>query len=205
MTFTFEDGKWVDGKFETINVAAGIGTTLRVYQDYVRVMSDVWDTTTFATFWNEDKQCVETRSWVKDSKVDATPEAKAKARQWFFDRAFERFEREATEKVQEIVKGARVKVTRGRRDKGVEGIVAVMIQRPYTYGYKSVMATKLGVATSDEMVEVAGRNGKVYKNYKDVTWVWARNCDLVEVPAVDLEEVKRRAENAAEDEMRKFA
>ena len=72
------------------------------------------------------------------------------------------------------------------------------MQKPYQTGYRANLELKLGIATSDVKVKVAAANGKIYDNYRDMVWVWARNCDLVEVPEINLEEVKERAANATE-------
>jgi hypothetical protein len=66
------------------------------------------------------------------------------------------------------------------------------------------MATKVGIATSDEKVQVAASNGRVYENYKDVTWAWAMNCELVEVPEIDLQSAKERARDKAKYEYQRI-
>ena len=76
------------------------------------------------------------------------------------------------------------------------------ITRPYGMGYRAPLRDKLGIATSDEKIKVAAKNGKVYENYKDVVWVWAQNCELLSVPEVDLSQVKERAENATESRLK---
>jgi hypothetical protein len=69
-------------------------------------------------------------------------------------------------------------------------------------GYRSTVEDKLGIATSEVKIKVPAANGRVYDNYRDVVWVWARNCELVEVPEIDLESVKERARNAAQYEVK---
>jgi hypothetical protein len=69
-------------------------------------------------------------------------------------------------------------------------------------GYRSTVEDKLGIATSEVKVKVPGRNGQVYDSYRDIVWVWARNCELVEVPAIDLESVRKVAEDEARYEVK---
>ena len=95
-----------------------------------------------------------------------------------------------------MVKGSVVKVVSGRTAKGVEGPVVVVIQRPYGMGYRANMENKFAIATSDVMVDFAAKNGKVYKNHRDVVWVWARNCELVNIPEIDMADVEARAKEA---------
>lgn len=52
-------------------------------------------------------------------------------------------------------------------------------------GYRGRYEWKLCVALDDSMVEVRAANGKIYNNYANVIWVWARNCQ-VETPQVNL-------------------
>jgi hypothetical protein len=86
----------------------------------------------------------------------------------------------------------------------VTGKVVVQIQRAYGMGWKSEMRTKVGIATSEEKIMVPAANGKVYENYKDITWAWVMNCELVEVPEIDMESVKERAQNACESKLLAF-
>ena len=187
-----------ESKYVTEDVTIGEGATLKFWQGSIRVMSDIWETTTYATYWDAQLGCVRTVEWVKAATVDATPEVLAKVKDYLYQVELQSAVAKAQAEAATITKGSVVKVTKGRQGKGTVGKVAVMIQRPYQMGWQSSMATKLGIATSDEKVKVAGSNGKVYENYKDVTWAWAMNCELVEVAAVDMKEAQERARNAAE-------
>lgn len=190
---------------ETVTFAEGC--VLRVWTRDVQVMSDVWEPSLHAQYWNEETQKVETDLWLDNAQVDATEEVKRKALAYINSQEAERLERcqaraynELMEDAKEIQKGQMVKVVSGRTAKGTVGKVAVVIKRNYGMGYHASLEDKLAVATSDEKVKVAAANGKVYENYKDVVWVWARNCEQVEVPAVDMEEVKDRAKQYARSE-----
>jgi hypothetical protein len=150
---------------------------------------------------NKIKTCI----WVKDAKVDATAEVKAKVREIMYEAELTLAIEDAAREAQKIVKGSVVKVVSGRTGKGTEGLVAVSIIRPYGMGYRASMEDKIAIATSEVMIDVPGRDGKVYKNYRDVVWVWARNCRRVDVQAIDIESVKERANDRADRSMKKFA
>jgi hypothetical protein len=187
-----------DSKYVTEEVTIAEGATLKTWTGSVQVMSDVWETTTFATYWDDQLGRLNTVEWVKYAEVDATPEVLVKVKTYLYQAELQKAVTVAKTEAATIGKGSVVKVTKGRTAKGTVGKVAVMIQRPYQMGWKSSMATKLGIATSDEKVKVAASNGKVYENYKDVTWAWAMNCELVEVPEINMTEAQERARNAAE-------
>ena len=181
------------GSVETV----GVGATVRVYSDYAQVWSDQWAQTTFATYWDNDLEALQTLDWVDSAEVDATPEVLEKVKAKLYAQALEDAQLEAKAQAEKIAKDSIVKVTSGRENKGVVGKVVVEIVRPYRMGYRSIAMTKLGIATSEAKVKVAGRNGKVYENYKDVVWAWVRNCELVQVSEIDMEKVKDRAQSKA--------
>jgi hypothetical protein len=176
-------------------VTSAVGTTLKVYYDYVQVMSDEWASTLHAKYW--DGEFVKTEIWVDSATVDATPEVLAAVENFYYKQAAEALEASAKSSALEIKNESVVKVVSGRESKGVTGKVVVQIQRPYGFGYRSVLATKLAIATSDEKVEVTAKNGKKYINYKDVVWVWARNVVLVSPPEPDLSGIEETAREQA--------
>lgn len=181
------------------------GATIYVgYQD-TRIMSDVWGTEYYALYWDEDSKSVkhvhlDTFEWgrAKDgygqasATVDAAEEVWRKVEQYYTDQFFRQYENEALKLTQRIVKDSIVKVVSGRQNKGTQGKVAVMIERPYGMGYRSSLEYKLGIATSEVTVDKQVGN-KVYKNYRDIVWAWARNCQLVVTPAIDQEAVRNHA------------
>lgn len=189
----------------TSDVTMGVGTTLRVYNDYVRIMSDESALATCATYLDLTDNKIKHCDWVKDAKVDATAEIKAKVREILYEAELTLAIEDAAREAQKIVKGSIVKVVSGRTGKGIKGLVAVSIQRAYGMGYRAPIEDKLAIATSEVMIDVPGRDGKVYKNYRDVVWVWARNCQRVDVAPVDVESVKERAADRADRSMKKFA
>jgi hypothetical protein len=193
---------------EKVTSTFAVGATLKVAYKTYQVMSDIWEQGLYAEYWDDASQSVKTADWINTgSTVDATAEVVAKAEAWVYartyDRALEKRQAVALEEAREIVKESRVKVVSGRSSKGTEGKVVVILQRPYGMGYRSTVEPKLGIATSEVKVKVPAANGRVYENYRDVVWVWARNCELVEVPEIDLESVKEVAKNEAEYEVRR--
>ena len=182
-----------------------VGATLRVYNDYIRVMSDEWALATMATYWDDVAGKIKTATWCKaGTKVDATPEVLEKVEKFLYENALQEAIEKAKGEALVIGKGDTVKVVKGRQGKGVTGKVVVQIQRAYGMGWKSEMRTKVGIATSEEKIMVPAANGKVYENYKDITWAWVMNCELVEVPEIDMESVKERAQNACESKLLAF-
>lgn len=199
-TYDYAKGSY-DSKVDTF----AIGATLSIYDDHIQVMSDEWATTTCASYWDEKSQKVRSCPWVVSAEVDATPEVLAKVRQYYFDNALEDAVERAKVAVAEMRKGDKVKVVRGRQGKGTEGIVAIVIGRPYTAGYRSNIEQKFGIATSDRKVKVAAANGKVYDNYADIVWAWERNCELVLVPEIDMDDCNAQANARAERQMQAFS
>jgi hypothetical protein len=198
MTVTITKSTYTgESKYVTEDVTLGEGATLKTWTGTVQVMSDIWEATTFACYWDEAEGLVKTVEWVKTATVDATPEVLEKVKEYLYQKELRWAINEAQKEAARIGKDSLVKVVKGRQGKGTIGKVVVTMERPYQMGWRSSVATKVGIATSDEKVKVAGRNGKVYENYKDVTWAWAMNCELVEVPEIDLKEAQERARNAS--------
>lgn len=192
-----------------------VGQTLQVYTASYQIMSDIWGQALKADYWDDAEAMVKTvtidiweysRSEIKGSAVeDATPAVLEKVAAYYYDRALQDAIRAAEAAAQTIQKGSKVTVVKGRQGKGVTGKVVVQIDRPYAMGYKSVMREKVGIATSEVMVKVTAANGRVYDNYQDVVWAWAMNCQLVEVPEINMEEVKERAQAEAEYRVGRYA
>ena len=176
-------------------VTSAVGTTLKVYYDYVQVMSDEWASTLHAKYW--DGEFVKTEIWVDSATVDATPEVLAAVENFYYKQAVEALVEQAKADALAIKTESVVKVVAGRDNKGLSGKVVVQIERPYGMGYRSVLATKLGIATSEDKHDVVAKNGKTYSNYKDVVWAWARNVVLVSPPEPDLSRVEEIARDKA--------
>jgi len=203
MTITLTKSTYTaDSKYVTEEVTVGVGSTLRVWQGSIQVMSDIWEMTTYATYWDDDLGRLQTVEWVKTAKVDATPEVLEKVKTFLYNQAFDTLKKRDMEEAERVVKGSLVEVVSGRSGKGTVGKVVVEIERPYKMGWRSSMRTKVGIATSEEKVKVAASNGKVYENYKDVVWAWAFNCQLVEVPEIDYQSIRERAERLGDANFR---
>lgn len=190
------------------------GVTLCRGSRSAQIMSDVWDTEIYALYWDEESQSVKSmhlyyayESGETERKsncvVDATPEVWEKVQKFYEDREYDSLAREARSEANRIVKDSKVKVTGGRYNKGAEGKVVAIIQRPYGMGYRSVMADKIGIATSDVMIKKVVGN-KIFDNYRDMVWVWARNCELTEVPEIDTNKIRESAAYRAAAEVKRL-
>jgi len=191
-------------KHDSVMETRGTGTTIHTWMASVQVMSDVWETARHVTYWDEVQQCPRTEVWVNNVCVDATDEVLQKVYQFFYNNAIESLTELAQLEAMRIRKDSVVEVTSGRNGKGTRGKVVVEIERPYGMGWRTSMEKKVAIATSDVTIKVPARNGKVYENYRDVVWVWARNCSLVEVPEIDLESVKEQAKNQTNRVMARY-
>lgn len=191
------------------------GCVIKVGSRSAQIMSDVWDSEIYAEYWDEKSQSIkhaflyyayESREWERKSnaEVDATPEVWAQVEEFLFKQAYQELERNALSDAKRIGKGSQVKVTGGRFNKGAEGKVIVVMEKYYGMGYRGTLENKLGIATSDVMVDKVVR-GKVYKNHKDMVWAWARNCELTVVPDIDTGKITEYARSRAKyavDQMR---
>lgn len=204
ITYTVETYNTETRKYDRETKTIAVGATLKTWNGTIQIMSDEWASTTYASYWDEAEQRIKQICEVSSVTVDATPEVMAKVKNFLYNRAYEKALSNAKAEAARITKDSIVKVARGRSSKGVEGKVVVAIQKPYQTGWRSNLELKLGIATSDVKIKVPAANGRVYENYRDMVWAWARNCDLVVVPEIDLESVKERASNATEYEIREY-
>ena len=173
------------------------GAVLKVVHDQsCRIMSDVWGSADWATVWDEatasPKQILVNvydmngPDW-KPTKitVDATDEIREKYKHWLINIQFEDLLGKAESAAQQIEKGCIAEVVKGKNGKGTVGPVVVVMDATYGMGYRSSVEKKLAIATSDVKVKKALRSGKVAEVYRDVVWVWARNCQRVDVPQIN--------------------
>lgn len=203
----------VDGKYqkvaeaypETFAEGKVLSTGTRSYQ----IMSDIWGTAKEATYWDDETKKPKTvildicdYSYAYGDKVhaeiDATEEVYAALREHLYQQSFNTVKDKAEADAAVIYKDSIVEVVAGRQGKGTKGKVVVIIERPYGMGWRSTMKRKYGIATSDRKVKVAAANGKVYENYADVVWAWEHNCQLVTVPAINMDEIKETANELAD-------
>jgi hypothetical protein len=176
---------------KTVGADQYVGAVLSVETRSVQIMSDVWGTGKFALVWDATEGrpkslCLATWEWQPDAEelqssaeVDATDEVRAAYEEYLVNLEVDRRMDALTNEAHMVTKGRTVKVVKGRQGKGTVGPVVVEIVRPYNMGWRTSPRTKVAIATSDVMVDVAGANGKVYKNYRDLVWAWAMNCEVV--------------------------
>ena len=204
ITYVIETYNTETKKYDRETKTIAVGATLDTWNGSIRIMFDEWASTTYASYWDEAEQCIKQIAEVSKVTIDATPEVMAKVKNFIYEREYVKALSDAQSEAERIVKDSIVKVARGRSSKGTEGKVVVTLQKPYQTGYRANLELKLGIATSDVKINVAAANGKVYENYRDIVWVWARNCDLVVVPEIDLEAVKERASSVTEGKLRSY-
>lgn len=189
------------------------GLVLKVEHDQnYRIMSDVWGSADWATVWDEStaspKQVLvnvydmQGPDWKPvQITVDATDEIREKYKQWLINVEYQKLLNAEESFNNQIQKGVIAKVVKGKNGKGTIGPVVVMMDATYGMGYRSSLEKKLAIATSDVKVKKPLRSGKVVEVYQDVVWVWARNCQRVDVPQIDkdalLEQAKARVARAA--------
>ena len=151
MAITFTKSTYTaESKYVTEDVTIAEGATLKVWNDSIQVMSDVWEVTTYATYWDQADGRIKTVTYVKQGQPDATPAVLEQVKTYLYNEALQRALQNAKNEAATITKGSTVKVVSGRSGKGTVGKVVVSIERPYQMGWRSSMATKFGIATSDE-------------------------------------------------------
>lgn len=203
ITFSRTTGYTPEGNPIKVTETVGVGTTLYTQANSERVMSDVWEWITSVYYW--DSACGSVRSmWLGDSTeytIDCEFATIAdEVRRAFYLRNL-KCHTERAERASKVPdKGRTVKVVRGKTAKGIEGKVVVAIERPYQMGWRTNLELKLGVALDNEMTTYVAKNGKTYPTHKNIVWVWARNCEVVN-PEIDVTEVERRAASDTEREV----
>lgn len=186
-----------DGSLKSIEYK---GCVLKVNNNVrYEIMSDMWGASDDAIVWDKENNRPKTVSfrfcdykWDTPSyaEVDATKAVKAAYRKHLIDRKYKELLERAENYAGEIVKDCTVEVVRGRKvPKGTKGKVVVTMMTETGFGWKRTTALKLGIATSDVMIDVVGKNGKMYKNYRDMVWVWAYNCKRTDVAKVDIKSI----------------
>jgi len=172
----------------------------------IRIWFDEWGTEEYACYWDDESNtvktvglsCSQSDEWYRKSyaTIDASEEIWKKVETYYTAIYFQEYYEKALKESKQIIKDSIVKVAAGRQNKGVEGKVVAIIQRQYNMGYSSNIENKLGIATSDVMIDKEV-NGKVYKNHRDVVWVWARNCEVTQPPPVDTKLLEEYAKENA--------
>lgn len=181
------------------------GLVLKVEHDKsYRIMSDVWGSADWALVWDEATASpknilvnvydMNPEGWrPAQITVDATDEIREKYNQYMINLEYERLLNAEKSFNNQIQKGVIAKVVKGKNGKGTIGPVVVMMDATYGMGWRASLEKKVAIATSDVKVKKALRNGKVVEVYQDVVWAWARNCERVDVPQIDQDEILERA------------
>jgi len=175
-----------------------------------QIMSDIWGSEKYAIYWDEASKSPKTiildvcdYQYMYGDKVhaeiDATEEVYAALREYLYQQSFNTVKAKAEADAAMIYKDSIVEVVSGRQGKGTKGKVVVIIERPYKMGWRSAMRLKYGIATSDRKIKVPAHNGKVYENYADVVWAWKHNCQLANVPTINMKEVMETANELADE------
>jgi len=193
--FTRTTGYTPEGNPIKVTETLGVGTTLYTQANSERIMSDVWEWITSVYYWDANAGAIKSM-WLGEETtytIDCDFATIADdVRKAIFDRNFKRQLSMASDEAEVPTKGRVVRVVRGKTSKGSEGKVVVAIERPYGMGYRTSYEMKLGIALDDEMTTYVAKNGKTYPTHKNMIWVWARNCEVIN-PEVDIEDVTYRA------------
>jgi hypothetical protein len=183
------------------------GCVLDIWHDTnYRIMSDVWCTAIWAKVWRPDisqpQDVLVVVLWEGPRKataeIDATDEVKSAYRNWLIKHTYLKKMNTAKDEAARLIKGCIAKIIKGRNAKGLQGKVVVCMDARYGFGRHSCVMQKLGIATSDITYKKALPNGKVVDAYKDMVWVWAKNCERVDVSPID-EKALMEAAVAASD------
>ncbi len=203
ITFTRTTGYTPEGNPIKVTETIGVGTTLYTYAQSERIMSDIWEWVTSVYYWDPATGSIKSM-WLGEETtytIDCDFATIADdVRKAYYDRNFKRQLAIASDEAEVPAKGRVVRVVRGKTGKGAEGKVVVAIERPYGMGWMSSLEMKLGIALDDEMTTYVAKNGKTYPTHKNMIWVWARNCEVVN-PEVDIEDVTYRATSIANREV----
>jgi|SRR5665213_577219 len=170
-----------------------VGATLAVKTKTYQIMSDVWEDGRYALVWDASSGAPKTIDWITSGQVDASPEVLLAYRSVLFDREFKGLLAEAERTAAIPSKGDTVRVVKGRTFMNVEGPVVIAINASYRQGWRSSGEQKLAIPLSDVMVDKVMPNGKVFKNYRDLAWVWARNVIKTNKVEIDTDALAETA------------
>jgi len=196
--------KSIEYKGHVLKVTKGVS-----YQ----IMSDIWGSADEALVWDKTTKqpkgvyirfCEYTWDSNSYAEVDATKAVQKAYREYLIKVEYSKRLNAEKARAYHIVKGCTVEVVAGRKvKKGTKGKVVVMIERENGWGYRRSVAIKLGIALSDVMVDTVAKNGKVYKNHRDMAWVWAYNCERTDAPEIDTEGLMKDAIESVDYQLNK--
>jgi len=191
MSFTVKKTNYASGaRVETVETL-GVEATLTAKMETVQVMSDIWESQLYVTYWDaaagKPASAYLPDQGLADVTIDYTPQVfkayltyMAKLR---YETAYEKLLDTVQATNMKAVAGSTVKIVGGRPKPGVvtgqEYKVFHVMDRNYGMGYTSVTRPMLGIALDEEKHDTVGKNGKTYQSYKNVAWVWAHNTEVV--------------------------
>jgi hypothetical protein len=178
-------------------VVEHVGRTVYAAWGTVQVMSDIWET--WLQVYSIDKdghmsvRAVRGDGFRNDNwTIDANDEAFADLYDQAVSNRLDRLVNEFNRSARVPTKGRTVKVTRGRTACNTVGTIVAVIEGTYNAGWRSRVEQKLGIATSDRTTVVVKGN-REYVRHLDVVWVWARNCEVVNVEEPNMVELEQFA------------
>lgn len=196
----------VGGPITKVPVTIGAGTTLFIKTESEQIMSDIWEMITKAFYWDPVANAIR-EQWLDDDTkvvVDADLDTVLPAIEKAEYSKFLARELESAKDYAEnpAVRDRMVRVVRGKdkKVKGATGKVVVVKDMYYNMGYRSSVQPKLGIALDDEKIDVV-KNGRTFSSYKNMIWVWAHNCEVVN-PAPDAEYAVKTALSRTEHYMK---
>lgn len=160
---------------KTEHVDAFKGATLKVYTQTDQVMSDVWEDNRYALVWDGKEAKSIYLGEGSSATVDATPEVIEAYRASLYATALHIAKNNAERIAKQPMSGKRIRVTKGRTDKGLEGLVVYSKEMSYGMGYRAAWKPKLCVTRDGEYTVEKTRTGREYRKYVNVAWVWAQN------------------------------
>jgi hypothetical protein len=186
------------------------GAVFRVFNGAsFQVMSDIWgsctDVEVFDVAENRPKKLSYNFSdnghvWSKaEAKVDITDDVWEKYRLWLINQKIEKYVNDYKNNDRQIVVGDTVWVKKGKTAKGSQGkVVFIKAGGPMRFGYSVVNTTSYCIALSDRTEKAVSKYGKEYDRHVDVAWVYARNCEKLNLTEPDMAEIASRAVEAVD-------
>lgn len=179
-----------------------VGATLDVGSETVQVMSDVWETARYALVWDATTQKPKKIQWIISGAEDATPEVVQAYIDYLTDVEFKGlvYEAESKAKVPEV--GDTVKVIRGRKNFGFEGVLTHIISRPDQFSYRGGNVTLGAIPLDDEHEVIQTKSGSSWKKYKNVAWIKTEYLERTEARVINYVELAERARDTVLREKR---
>ena len=184
---------------EPVTKTIADGSVLYCNKETRSIMSDEWGSFPFVHF-------IDAKGYLSSQEIENSDTITVDVNQDAYTRYYNAQYQCALSKIIEtmekdaatINKGDTAHVYKGRSGKGTIGKVVVVIDAFYPISpWKSIPCQKLAIATSDRMGPVVAKNGKTYNNYLDIVWAYDRNCEKINIPAIDMDAVRTEAARVA--------